>query len=96
MMAEFLITMAGVVLVLVAIGLARVLRGPADVDRMMSAQLLGTGSVAALLLLASGIGEPAIVDAAVILALLAAFAVAAFVSSVPDVDSTAPVPQDPA
>jgi multicomponent Na+:H+ antiporter subunit F len=88
-MAEFLITMAGIVLALVAVALTRVLRGPAEVDRMMAAQLLGTGSVAALLLLAIGVQMPAIVDAAVILALLAAFAIAAFVSSVPeDSDST--------
>ena len=95
MMAEFLITMAGVVLVLVAVGLIRVLRGPADVDRMMAAQLLGTGFVAALLLFASGMGEPAFVDVAVILALLAAFAVAAFVSSAPDSDPAASRPWDP-
>jgi multicomponent Na+:H+ antiporter subunit F len=88
-MAEFLVAMAGVVLALVAVGLIRVLRGPADADRMMAAQLLGTGAVAALLLLAAGVGAPAIVDAAAILALLAAFAVAAFVSSVPD------LPPDP-
>jgi multicomponent Na+:H+ antiporter subunit F len=93
-MAEFLIAMAGLVLALMAVGLARVLRGPADVDRMMAAQLLGTGSVAALLLLAAGLEAPAIVDAAVILALLAAFAVAAFVSSVPGTDS-APEPRAP-
>jgi multicomponent Na+:H+ antiporter subunit F len=93
-MAEFLIAMAGVVLAMVAVGLIRVLFGPADVDRMMSAQLLGTGSVAALLLLATGIGSTAIVNAAAILALLAAFAVAAFVSNVPD-DPPSPVRRTP-
>jgi multicomponent Na+:H+ antiporter subunit F len=62
---------------------------------MMAAQLLGTGSVAALLLLAIGTGVPAILDAAVILALLAAFAVAAFVSSAPGSDPAAPRPRDP-
>ena len=87
-MAEFLITVAGIVLALVAVALIRVLRGPAEVDRMMAAQLLWTGSVAALLLLAIGVRVSAIVDAAVILALLAAFAIAAFVSSVPDAEST--------
>lgn len=92
-MAEFLITMAGVVLAVVAVGLTRVLRGPTDADRMMAAQLLGSGSVAALLLLAMGLGA-AIVDAAVILALLAAFAVATFVSSVPGADPTTPLPRD--
>ena len=92
-MAEFLVTVAGVVLALVAVGLMRVLHGPSDADRMMAAQLLGTGSVAALLLLAAGVRESALVDAAVILALLAAFAVAAFVSVVPASDP--PSPKDP-
>jgi multicomponent Na+:H+ antiporter subunit F len=92
-MAEFLVTVAGVVLALVAVGLMRVLHGPSDADRMMAAQLLGTGSVAGLLLLAAGVRESALVDAAVILALLAAFAVAAFVSVVPASDP--PSPKDP-
>ena len=40
----------------------------------MAAQLLGSGGIAALLLLAGGTGVPAAVDAALTLALLAAFA----------------------
>ena len=80
-MAEFLITAAGFILAMVALGLVRILRGPADADRMMSAQLLGTGGIAALLLLAAGTGVPAAVDAALTLALLAAFAAVAFVDS---------------
>ena len=48
---------------------------------MMSAQLLGTGGIAALLLLGAGTGVPAAVDAALTLALLAAFAAVAFVNS---------------
>ena len=49
-MAEFLLGAAVFVLATVALGLARVLRGPGDADRMMAAQLLGTGGVAVLLL----------------------------------------------
>ena len=37
-----------VVLLTVAVGLMRILRGPDDADRMMAAQLLGTGGIAAL------------------------------------------------
>jgi multicomponent Na+:H+ antiporter subunit F len=48
---------------------------------MMSAQLLGTSGIAALLLIATAVGEPAIVDVALALALLAAFASIAFVTS---------------
>ena len=82
-MAEFLIAAAAFVLAMVALGLVRILRGPADADRMMAAQLLGTGGIAALLLLAAGTETPAAVDAALTLALLAAFAAVAFANSVP-------------
>ncbi len=86
-MAEFLISAAGFILAMVVLGLVRVLRGPADADRMMSAQLLGTGGIATLLLLAAATRVPAAVDAALTLALLAAFAAVAFVSSVPRPDA---------
>ena len=58
----------------------RLLRGPGDAERMMAAQLLGTGGIAALLLGAT-IVNPSIADAALTLALLAAFASVAFVPS---------------
>ena len=50
-MAEFLFGAAAFILAMVALGLFRVLRGPADADRMMAAQLLGTGGIAVVLLL---------------------------------------------
>jgi multicomponent Na+:H+ antiporter subunit F len=80
-MAEFLVVAAGFVLLMVALGLVRVLRGPGNADRMMAMQLIGTGGIAALLLLAAGTGVTAVVDAALTLALLAAFAAVAFVNS---------------
>jgi len=78
-MAEFLLAAAGFVLATVAVGLVRILRGPGDADRIMAAQLLGTGGIAALLLLADATGVPAAVDVALILAVLAAFVSVAFV-----------------
>ena len=57
----------------------RVLRGPGDADRMMAAQLLGSGGVRALLLFGAATGDSAVVDVALTLALLAAFASIAFV-----------------
>jgi multicomponent Na+:H+ antiporter subunit F len=60
-------------------GLARVLRGPTAADRMLAAQLLGTTGVAILLLLAEAQAEPALRDAALLLAMLAVLAVVAFV-----------------
>jgi multicomponent Na+:H+ antiporter subunit F len=79
-MAEFLLAAAGFVLAMVTLGLVRILRGPTEADRMMAAQLLGSGGIAALLL-ASAARLPAIVDVALTLALLAAFASVAFVIS---------------
>jgi len=80
-MAELLLAGALVILASVALGLARVLRGPGSADRMMAAQLLGTGGIAVLLLLGAATGVPAAVDVALTLALLAAFASIAFVKS---------------
>ncbi|MFZ4409216.1 MAG: monovalent cation/H+ antiporter complex subunit F [Paracraurococcus sp.] len=78
-MAEFLLFAAGLVLLTVMVALARALRRRAAADRMMAAQLLGTGGVAALLLLSVATDTPSIVDVALVLALLAAFASIAFV-----------------
>jgi multicomponent Na+:H+ antiporter subunit F len=77
-MSEFLLGAAGIVVALVALGLVRILRGPGDADRMMAAQLLGTGGAAALLLAGAAIGESAVADVSLTLALLAAFASIAF------------------
>ena len=59
-------------LLTVAVGLARILLGPRDADRMMAAQLLGTGGIAVLLLASSG-GLTGTADMALVLALLAVF-----------------------
>ena len=77
---------------MVALGLIRILRGPDDADRMMAAQLLGTGGIATLLLLGTATGETATIDVALTLALLAAFASFAFVKaqSAPTQDESAP------
>lgn len=80
-MTDFLLVAAGLILLTVAAGLVRVLRGPGEVDRMMAVQLLGTGGIAALLLAASASGVAGVEDVALGLALLAAFASIAFVNS---------------
>ncbi|MBT9493663.1 MAG: sodium:proton antiporter, partial [Paucibacter sp.] len=80
-MAEFLLAAAAFVVLIVALGLLRILRGPGDAERLMAAQLLGTGGVAALLLLSVASGETAGLDVALTLALLAAFAGFAFVKA---------------
>jgi len=80
-MAEFLLGAAAFVVAMVAVGLLRLLRGPANTDRMMAGQLLGTGGIAALLLLAAATNIPGVMDVALALALLAAFSSVAFVMS---------------
>jgi multicomponent Na+:H+ antiporter subunit F len=78
-MAEFLLLMSAFVVLMVALGLVRVARGPGYADRMMAAQLLGSGAIAVLLLFSAATDEVAAVDVALTLALLAAFASIAFV-----------------
>src|SRR5262249_52774223 len=73
-MYDFLIAASGFVLAMIAIGLFVVLRGPGNTERMMAAQLVGTGGIAGLLMAASATGATAAADLALTLALLATFA----------------------
>jgi multicomponent Na+:H+ antiporter subunit F len=79
-MNELLLFAASLIVLMVAIGLARVLRGSNDVERLMAVQLLGTGGSAALLLIAYATTVPGVEDVALGLALLAAFATIAFIN----------------
>ena len=87
-MADFLLAAALFVLAMVALGLVRILRGPTVADRIMAAQLLGTGGIAVLLLGAAATGMSAAADLALSLALLAAFASVALVSGIADPDGS--------
>ena len=80
-MTKFLLAAAGFILFTVAVGLVRILVGPGNADRTMAAQLLGTGGIASLLLVASATGMRGVEDTALGLALLAAFASVAFVNT---------------
>lgn len=82
-MSEFLLAAAGFVLTMVALGLVRVLRGPGGADRMMAAQLLGSGGIATLVLGGAAIGDSSVIDVSLTLALLAAFASIAFAKFAP-------------
>ena len=68
-----------ILLLTVAAGLIRVLRGPTAAERMLAAQLFGTSGVALLLLLDQQAGPGELTDVALVFALLAAVAVVAFV-----------------
>lgn len=87
---DFLLAAAMVVLVSVAVGLVRILRGSQDAERMMATQLFGSGGVAALLLLGVATHAKAVFDVALILALLAAFSSLVFVMNVFSSDPTPP------
>jgi multicomponent Na+:H+ antiporter subunit F len=76
---EFLLAAAAVILATVAVGLVRVLRGPGNAERMMAAQLIGSGGIAALLMAGVATDVSAATDLALTLALLATFASIAFV-----------------
>jgi len=82
-MADLLMLAALLVLGTVVAGLLRILRGPGAADRVMAAQLLGTGGIAGLLLASVATAAPALLDAALTLALLAAFAAVALVITAP-------------
>jgi multicomponent Na+:H+ antiporter subunit F len=85
--AEFMLFSALFVLATVAAGLLRILHGPARADRLMAALLLGTGGIAALLLLGAATSQSATIDVALTLALLAIFASAAFVKAATELET---------
>jgi multicomponent Na+:H+ antiporter subunit F len=79
-MNEMLLAAAGLIVFTVAVGIARILLASNDVERLMAVQLLGTGGIAALLLIAYATNVPGVEDVALGLALLAPFATVAFVN----------------
>jgi multicomponent Na+:H+ antiporter subunit F len=77
-MSELLAVSALALMLSLFLGLLRVVRGPGGGDRMLAMQLIGTTGVGLLLLLSLMLDQPALIDVALILALLAAVAAAAF------------------
>ncbi len=66
--------LALLLLLLLGAGLVRVWRGPGVFDRMLAAQLFGTGGVATLVLLSIAMQSAVLLDVALVMALLAALA----------------------
>ena len=58
------IWLAALILISVLAGLVRIFKGPTGADRMLAAQLLGTGGVAILLILAFAMQVPAFENSA--------------------------------
>ncbi|MEN8763623.1 MAG: monovalent cation/H+ antiporter complex subunit F [Thiogranum sp.] len=77
-MSELLTVSALGLMLSLFLGLLRVVRGPSTGDRMLATQLIGTAGVGLLLLLSLLLKQTALIDVALILALLAAVAAAAF------------------
>lgn len=80
-MTTVLLLAAMVLLGSVAVAFWRVARGPTDADRMLGAQLAGTGGIGSVLLLGAAAGDPAAIDVALVIALLGAFGAIAFVKA---------------
>jgi multicomponent Na+:H+ antiporter subunit F len=78
-MNALLAIVATALLVSLLAGLAPVLRGNAPADRMLAAQLMGTTTVAILVLLSQVMAMPALLDVALVFALLAAVTLVCFV-----------------
>ena len=76
---SYYLWLAVMILASIMLGLVRILKGPKAADRMLAAQLFGTGGVAILLILAHAMQMPSLVDVALIYALLAAITMVVFV-----------------
>ena len=78
MTTELLAAAALVLVFSLSLGLLRAVMGPTAGDRMLAIQLIGTTGVGLLLLLGLLLDRAAFINVALILALLAAVAAAAF------------------
>jgi multicomponent Na+:H+ antiporter subunit F len=76
----YLNIVTGLLLVILLAGLVRVMRGPTIADRMLVSQLFGTAGVAILMLLATVQQQTALLNTALVLALLAPLTMIAFVT----------------
>ena len=71
---------AAFILVMIGLALSRILRSSGAADRLMAAQIIGSGGVAVLLLLSAAMDLPAIADVALMLGILAVFATVGFLN----------------
>lgn len=78
-MSYFLVAILMLLLASVLAGLLRVLRADLPAERMLAAQLFGTAAVAMLLILSQLMAMPALLDVAMVFALLAAVTLVAYV-----------------
>lgn len=75
----YLLFIVVLLIVILLTGLWRVLKGPTSADRMLASQLFGTAGVAILLTLAVAHEHKALLNTALVLAVLAPLSLIAFV-----------------
>lgn len=78
-MTDFYLLVTIVLFIALCGGMYQVLRGPTPADRMLAIQLFGTIAVAMLILIGEAIDDTALIDVALVFALLAAVTMVAFV-----------------
>ncbi|MBA2777566.1 monovalent cation/H+ antiporter complex subunit F [Billgrantia kenyensis] len=79
-MTTLYLVAAALLLVNASVGAWRIRQGPTSADRMLAAELISTSTIAVLLLLSALADNPALVDVALLFAMLAAIATANFVT----------------
>lgn len=79
-MAELYPAVTVLLLINIVVGMVRILRGPTAADRMLAAEMFATSAVVIVLMMAFGTDNLALIDVALIFALLAALASVTFVS----------------
>ncbi len=84
-MTVLLIVLANLLVLTLAGGLVRILKGPTPADRMLAAQLFGTTGVAVLVVMAEALDVPALRDVALVFAVLAAVNAVVFARGAGDV-----------
>lgn len=81
MMATVATVFAALLILVTAVALVRVARGPATANRMLGLQLLGTSLTALALLLGVALDRPRLWDIALVFAVLASPTAAVFIAS---------------
>jgi multicomponent Na+:H+ antiporter subunit F len=70
LITDVFLTAAAVFLLLAVAMLYRAVKGPTTQDRVLAVNVLGTNTVVVLALLGAGLGEPSLLDIALVYALL--------------------------
>jgi|AntRauTorckE5430_2_1112549.scaffolds.fasta_scaffold00121_1 multicomponent Na+:H+ antiporter subunit F len=78
-MIEYLSVIVGLLILALLVGLGRILLGPSSADRMLASQLFSTAGVSILILLAIIQNQPALINVALVLALLAPLTLITFI-----------------